>query len=60
VRSNGGDVRIIGTVEDTEVIVARRGTKESLVRGGSWGCSGRKTVEQVCGGMKTLRPEARG
>jgi hypothetical protein len=36
VRSSGGDVRVTGTTEDTEVIVAGRGTKESLVSGEGW------------------------
>jgi hypothetical protein len=35
VRSSGDDVRVIGTAEDMEVIVAGRGTTTSLVRGGS-------------------------
>jgi hypothetical protein len=32
VRSSGGDVRVTGTTEDTKVVLAGRGTKESLVR----------------------------
>jgi hypothetical protein len=59
VRGNGGDVRVTGTTEDTKMIIVRRVPK-STVRGGSWGGSRRKTVEQVCGGVKTLRPKARG
>jgi hypothetical protein len=35
-----------------------RGTKESLVSGGSWGGSRRKAVNQVGGGVETLSPEA--
>jgi hypothetical protein len=44
VRSSGTDVRVTGTAEDTKVIVAGRCTKESMVRGGSWGGSRRKTA----------------
>jgi hypothetical protein len=58
VRSNGNDVRITGTAEDTEVIVVGRGTKESLMRGGSWGGSRRKAVNHVGGGVETLSLEA--
>jgi hypothetical protein len=58
VRSSGGGVRVTRTPEDTEVIVARRGTEEGVVRSGSWGGSGGKSVEQVGGGVETLRPEA--
>jgi hypothetical protein len=60
VRSSGGDVRVTGTIEDTKVIVARRGIEESLVRSWSRGGSGRKTIEQVGGGVEALCPEARG
>jgi hypothetical protein len=59
VSSSGGDVRVIGTTEHTKVIVARC-TKESMVRGGSWGGGRNKPVEQLCGDVKTLRPKARG
>jgi hypothetical protein len=52
VRSCGGDVRVTGTTKDTEVIVAGRGTKESLVRGGSLGGIRRKAVNQVGGGVR--------
>ena len=45
------------TPEDTEVIVARRGTEEGGVRSGSRGGSGGETVEQVGGGVETLCPE---
>jgi hypothetical protein len=53
VRSSDGDVRIIGTPEDTKVVVARRGTEESVVWSGSRGSRGRKAVEQVGGGVET-------
>ena len=59
-RSSGGDVRVTSTPEDTKVIVGRRGTKESMVRRRSWRSSGRKMVEQVGGGVETLRPETWG
>jgi hypothetical protein len=59
-RSSGGDVQVTSTLEDTKVIVGRRGTKESVVRSRSWGSSGRKTIENVGGSVETLRPEARG
>jgi hypothetical protein len=60
VRSSGGGVRVTSTTEDTKVIVARRGTEESVVRSRSRRSCGRKTVKQVCGNVKTLCPEARG
>jgi hypothetical protein len=58
VRSSGSDVRVTGTTENTEVIIARRGTKESLVRRGSWGGIRRKAINQVGGGIETLNPKA--
>jgi hypothetical protein len=58
-RSSGGDVRVTSTHEDTKVIVARRGTKESVVRSQSKGSSGRKAFEQVGGSVETLRLERR-
>jgi hypothetical protein len=60
VRSSGSGVRVTSAPEVTKVIVARRGTKESMVRSQSRGSSGRKTVEQVGGGVEALGPEARG
>jgi len=58
VRSSGGDVRITCTPEDTKVIVARRGTKKSVVWSGSRGSRGQKAVEQVGGSVETLSSEA--
>jgi hypothetical protein len=58
-RSSGSGVRVTSAPEDT-MIVARRGTEESIVRSQSRGSSGRKTVEEVGGGMEALGPEARG
>jgi len=60
VRSGGGGVRVTRTPEDPKVVVARRGTEESVVWSGSRRSSGRKTVEQVGGGVEALSPEARG
>jgi hypothetical protein len=54
-RSSGSDVLVTGTPEDTKVIVTRRGTEEGVVRSRSRGSSGRKVVEQVGGGVETLR-----
>jgi hypothetical protein len=60
VRSSGGGVRVTSAPKDTKVIVARRGTEESVVRSQSRRKCGRKTVKQVGGGVKTLYPDARG
>jgi hypothetical protein len=60
VRSSGGGVRVTRTPEDTEVVVGRRGTEEGVVRSRSRTSNGRKTVEEVGGGVETLRPETRG
>ena len=54
VRSGGGSVRVTRTPEDPKVVVARRGTEESVVWSGSRRSSGRKTVEQVGGGVEAL------
>ena len=59
-RSGGGGVRVTRTPEDPKVVVARRGTEKSVVWSGSRRSSGRKTVEQVGGGVEALSPEARG
>jgi hypothetical protein len=58
VRSSGGDVRVTSTLKDTKVIVARRGTKESMVRNRSRRIIGRKPVEQVA--MWRLSAQKRG
>jgi hypothetical protein len=60
VRSGGGGVRVTRTPEDSKVVVARRGTEESVVWSGSGRSSGRKMVKQVGGGVEALSPEARG
>ena len=60
VRSGGRGVRVSRTPEDPKVVVARRGTEESVVWSGSRRSSGRKAVERVGGGVEALSPEARG
>ena len=59
-RSGGGGVRVTRTPKDPKVVVARRGTEESVVWSGSRRSSGRKAVEQLGGGVEALSPEARG
>jgi hypothetical protein len=58
--SSGNDVGVENTREDTKVVVARRDLEESMVWSQSRGSSGRKMIEQVGGGVKTLHLEARG
>jgi len=58
VRSGGGGVWVTHTPKDSKVIIARRGTKESMVWSGSWTSSGRKAVKEVSGGVQALGPEA--
>jgi len=58
VGSGGGGVRVTRTPEDSKVVVARRGTEESVVWPGSWAGSGRKAVKEVAGGVQALSPEA--
>jgi hypothetical protein len=59
-RSSGSKVRVASAPEDTKVGVSGRGTEESLVRSRSGRSDGRKAVEKVGGGVKTLCLEARG
>jgi hypothetical protein len=59
-RSSGSKVRVASAPEDTKVGVSGRGTEESVVRSRSGRSCGRKAVEKVGGGVKTLCPEARG
>src|SRR6185437_8891659 len=59
-RSCGGGVRVTRTPKDSKVVVAGRGTEESVVWSGSRRSSGRKAVEQVGGSVDALSPEARG
>jgi hypothetical protein len=49
--------RVASTPEDTEVVIARRGTEECLVRSGGRARSGRETVEEVGRGVEGLGPE---
>jgi hypothetical protein len=56
VRSGGYGVRVASTPEDSEVIVPR-GTEKRVVWCGSWAGSGRKTVKEIGGSVKTLSPE---
>jgi hypothetical protein len=58
VGSSGSDVRVTRTPEDSKVIVPRRGTEQSVVWRGSGAGSGRKTIEEVGGGVQALSPEA--
>jgi len=58
VGSSGGGVRIARTLEDTEVMVTRRGAKKSVLWSGGWGSSGGQAVEQVGGSVEALCPEA--
>jgi hypothetical protein len=57
VRSGGCGVRVAGTPEDSKVTVPRRGTEKRVVWCGSWTGSGRKTVKEIGGSVKTLSPE---
>ena len=59
-RSSGREVRVTSAPEDTKVIVARRGTEESVVRSGSRTSRGGNAVKEIGGGVEALRPEARG
>jgi hypothetical protein len=59
-RSSGSKVRVASAPEDTKVGVSGRRTEESVVRSRSGRSGGRKAVEKVGGGVKTLCPEARG
>ena len=58
VRSGSSGVRVTRTPKDTKVIIARRGTEESVVWRRSWAGSGRKAVKEVSGGVQALSPEA--
>ena len=56
-RSSSSGVRVASTPEDTEVVIARRGTEECLVRSGGRARSRRETVEEVGRGVEGLGPE---
>jgi hypothetical protein len=55
---SGSGVRVTRTPKDAKVIVPRRGTEEGVVWRRSGTGSGRKTVEEVGGGVQALSPEA--
>jgi hypothetical protein len=56
--SGGCGVRVTHTLEDSKVIVPRRGTEKSMVWCGSGAGSGRKTIKEIGGGVQALSPEA--
>jgi hypothetical protein len=58
VRRSGSGVGVTRTPKDAKVIVPRRGTEKGVVWGRSGTGSGRKTVEEVGGGVQVLSPEA--
>jgi hypothetical protein len=57
VRRSGSGVRVTRTPEDAKVIVPRRGTEKSVMWRRSGTSSGRKTVEEVGGGVQALNLE---
>jgi hypothetical protein len=56
-RSDSG-VGVTRTPKDAKMIVPRRGTEKGMVWCRSGTGSGRKTVEEVSGGVQALSPEA--
>jgi hypothetical protein len=56
----GGDVRIICTTKDAEVLVRGCGAKESNMRAGSTDRLRGETVQQIHGGVEPLNPIASG
>jgi hypothetical protein len=55
---SGSGVGITRAPEDAKVIVSRKGTEKSVVWRRSRADSGRKTIEEVGGGVQALSPEA--
>jgi hypothetical protein len=55
---SGSGVGVTRAPEDAKVIVSRRGAEKGVVWRRSGTCSGRKTVEEVGGGVQALSPEA--
>jgi hypothetical protein len=55
---SGSGVGVTRTPKHAEVIIPGRGTEESVVWRGSGTGSGKKTVEEVGGGVQALSPEA--
>jgi hypothetical protein len=58
VRRSGSGVGVTRTPKNAKVIVPRRGTEKGMVWCRSGTGSGRKTVEEVGGGVQALSPEA--
>jgi hypothetical protein len=54
--SDGRDVGVAGTPEDTKVYIGGSGTKDGKVGRGSRDCFGREKVEEIGGGVKALNP----
>jgi hypothetical protein len=58
VGSDGREVGVAGTPEDTKVHIGGGGAKEGKVRRGGGDCFGREEVEEIGGGVKALNPVA--
>jgi len=56
VRSCGGEVRVAGAPEDTQVLVGGSGAEQGKVRSGGTERLGGKAVQQVGGGVEALSP----
>jgi hypothetical protein len=54
---SGSGVGVTRAPEDAKMIVSRRGTEKSVVWRRSGAGSGRKTVDEVGGGVQALSPE---
>ena len=59
VRCGGREVGVASAPKDSKVIIGGRGAKKSEVRCGSANCPGRKAIEQVGSGVRSLSLEAR-
>jgi len=59
VGSSGSGVGVTRTPEDAKVVIARRGTEESMVRCRSYACSERKAVKEIGGDVQALCPKTR-
>jgi hypothetical protein len=58
VGSDGREVGVAGTPEDTNVCIGGSGAKEGKVARGGGDCFGREEVEEIGGGVKALNPVA--
>jgi hypothetical protein len=58
VGSDGREVGVASTPEDTKVRIGGSGTKEGKVRRRGGYCFGGEEVEEISGGVKTLNPVA--